>query len=110
MPKPLIDDELWTIVKALLPRRRTRLSVGRGRPRVSDRATLTGIVFVLRSGIPWKILPLEMSCEHVRYSALGHFDPSQSPRRNATPALGPRHPSHRGQARYSAGKAQADAS
>jgi transposase len=29
---------------------------------VSDRATLTGIVFVLRSGIPWKMLPREMGC------------------------------------------------
>jgi transposase len=62
MPKPLIDDELWTIIEALLPRRRRRVSVGRGRPRVSDRATLTGIVFVLRSGIPWKMLPREMGC------------------------------------------------
>jgi transposase len=62
MPKPLIDDELWTIIEALLPRRRRRASVGRGRPRVSDRATLTGIVFVLRSGIPWKMLPREMGC------------------------------------------------
>jgi transposase len=62
MPQPLIDDELWTIIEGLLPRRRRRVSVGRGRPRVSDRATLTGIVFVLRSGIPWKMLPREMGC------------------------------------------------
>jgi transposase len=29
---------------------------------VGDRAALTGIVFVLRSGIPWKMLPREMGC------------------------------------------------
>ena len=62
MPKPLLDDELWNIIELLLPRRRKRPKKGRGRPRVSDRATLTGIVFVLRSGIPWKMLPREMGC------------------------------------------------
>jgi transposase len=33
-----------------------------GRPRVPDRATLTGILFVLKSGIPWEMLPWEMGC------------------------------------------------
>ena len=62
MPKPLIEDELWRIIEPLLPRRRKRPKRGRGRPRVGDRAALTGIVFVLRSGIPWKMLPREMGC------------------------------------------------
>ncbi len=62
MPKPLIEDELWSIIEPLLPRRRKRPKRGRGRPRVGDRAALTGIVFVLRSGIPWKMLPREMGC------------------------------------------------
>lgn len=33
-----------------------------GRPRVSDRAALTGIVFVLKTGIQWECLPQEMGC------------------------------------------------
>jgi transposase len=33
-----------------------------GRPRVPDRAVLTGILFVLRSGLPWQMLPKEMGC------------------------------------------------
>jgi transposase len=33
-----------------------------GRPRVPDRAALTGIIFVLKSGIPWELLPQEMGC------------------------------------------------
>lgn len=31
-----------------------------GRPRVPDRAALTGIIFVLKTGIPWEYLPREM--------------------------------------------------
>jgi transposase len=30
-----------------------------GRPRVPDRAALEGIVYVLRSGIPWRMPPEE---------------------------------------------------
>ena len=33
-----------------------------GRPPVDDRACLTGIIFVLQSGIPWWMLPQEMGC------------------------------------------------
>ena len=33
-----------------------------GRPRIPDRAALTGILFVLRSGLPWQMLPKEMGC------------------------------------------------
>jgi transposase len=33
-----------------------------GHPGLDDRATLTGILFVLRSGIPWEMLPAEMNC------------------------------------------------
>jgi transposase len=63
MSKPLIDDELWNIIEALLPRPKRRRKKNPGRlPGVSDRAALTGIIFVLRSGIPWKMLPLEMGC------------------------------------------------
>jgi transposase len=29
---------------------------------VPDRAALAGIIFVLKSGIPWEMLPLEMGC------------------------------------------------
>lgn len=33
-----------------------------GRSRVDDRAALIGIIFVLKSGIPWEMLPQEMGC------------------------------------------------
>ncbi|MBP2314584.1 transposase [Azospirillum soli] len=34
---------------------------GRG-PRLDSRATLTGILFVLRTDIPWELLPVDMGC------------------------------------------------
>ena len=33
-----------------------------GRPRVPDRAALTGILCVLKTGIPWEYLPQELGC------------------------------------------------
>jgi transposase len=57
MTKALVTDELWSIVKPLLPAEQPKPKGGR--PRVSDRAALTGILFVLRSGIPWEMLPQE---------------------------------------------------
>jgi transposase len=56
----LISDELWAVIEPLLPPEPPKPKGGR--PRVPDRAALTGIVFVLRSGIPWELLPQEMGC------------------------------------------------
>ena len=61
MARPLVPDELWEVVQPLLPRQRARPGK-RGRPPVDDRACLTGIIFVLQSGIPWEMLPQEMGC------------------------------------------------
>src|SRR3954447_9392914 len=61
MAEPLVPDELWDAVAPLLPRHKARPGK-RGRPPVDDRACLTGIIFVLRSGIPWEMLPQEMGC------------------------------------------------
>ena len=57
----LVSDELWEQVAPLLPREPEPSPLG-GRPRVTNRQTLTGIVFVLRTGIPWQALPTEMDC------------------------------------------------
>ena len=60
MPKPLVTDEPWAVVEPLLPRQRPKPKGGR--PRIDDRAALTGVLFVLKSGIPWEMLPQEMGC------------------------------------------------
>lgn len=56
--KQLVTDELWAVVEPLLPK--YRRSPKGGRPRVPNRAALTGILFVLRTGIEWQMLPTEL--------------------------------------------------
>jgi len=60
MSKPLVPDELWEMIEPLLPPEPPKPKGGR--PRVPDRACLTGIVFVLKTGIPWEYLPQELGC------------------------------------------------
>lgn len=60
MAQPLVSDELWSVIEPLLPKH--ELHPEGGRPPVDDRRALTGIVFVLKSGIPWEMLPQEMGC------------------------------------------------
>ena len=62
MSQVLVDDDLWTRIEPLLPKRRPRNRQHAGRRPIPDRAVLTGILFVLRSGIPWKMLPKERGC------------------------------------------------
>ncbi len=60
MAKPLLDDGLWALIEPVLP----PVTVGPqgGRPRLDNRRVLTGILFVLKTGIPWEYLPQEMGC------------------------------------------------
>ncbi len=59
MTKQLVSDELWRIIKPLIPEEPPKKPEGGG-PRVNDRAALTGILFVLKSGVPWQMPPQEM--------------------------------------------------
>ncbi len=61
MAKPLLPDELWEIIEPLLPPLPPVGPKG-GRPPVPHRPVLTGILFVLKTGIPWEDLPVEMGC------------------------------------------------
>ena len=60
MARVLLTDELWARIEPLLPKRPPRPRGGR--PPLPDRAVLTGILFVLKTGIPWEDLPREMGC------------------------------------------------
>jgi transposase len=60
MAKPILSDELWAVIEPLLPP--VPVSPKGGRPRVPNRAVLTGILFVLKTGMAWDQLPLELGC------------------------------------------------
>lgn len=60
MSKSLVPDELWNRRAPLVPEEPPKAKGGR--PRVPDRACLTGIVVVLKSGMPWEMLPPELGC------------------------------------------------
>ena len=55
MVRELVPDALWQHVAPLLPPPRPKKKLGR--PQADDLAALEAIVFVLRSGIPWEMLP-----------------------------------------------------
>ena len=109
MGKPLVSDELWNAIAPLLPLAPPKPKGGR--PRVPDRAALAGIIFVLKSGIPWEMLPQEMGCgsgvtcwrrlrdwqqagvwvrlQHVLLNRLGEADQSDGSRASMDRARGP---------------------
>jgi transposase len=64
-----VRDELWEVVEPLLPVVKPAKT---GRPRVSDRAAFTAIMYVLFTGVPWKLVPTELgvsgSTAHERFS------------------------------------------
>jgi len=62
MAKPLLDDEVWMLIEPLLPPMKPRRFRYPGRKPITHRQALTGILFVLFSGIPWEMLPREMGC------------------------------------------------
>ena len=62
MAKPLVPDELWELIRPLLPAPKPRRFRYPGRKPIGDRDALTGILFVLKTGIPWEDLSAEMGC------------------------------------------------
>lgn len=56
----LVPDRLWKEIRPFLPPEPPKPKGGR--PRVPDRACLTGIVYVLRTGMPWRFIPKELGC------------------------------------------------
>ena len=62
MAKPLVSDALWKRLEPLLPPHKARRRRFPGRKPIDDRKALTGILFVLKTGINWEDLPQEMGC------------------------------------------------
>ena len=60
MAKELLSEELWGVLEPLLPVPPPRPKGGHCR--IATRAVLTGMLFVLQSGMPWERLPQEKGC------------------------------------------------
>ncbi len=60
MAKPILDDELWKLIEPVFPPPKKRRWRYPGRKPVDNRKALSAIIFVLRSGIPWEMLPQEL--------------------------------------------------
>ena len=58
----LVPDQLWAEIRLLLPPPKPRRSKNPGRKPMDPRRALTGILYVLKSGIPWEMLPQELGC------------------------------------------------
>ena len=58
MAKKRVTKALWKAIASLLPE--SKPSPKGGRPPVPNRASLEGILFVLKSGMPWQMLPTEL--------------------------------------------------
>jgi transposase len=52
-----ISDELWDNITDLLPNEKPRYTIGR--PIIPFRKIMDGILYVLRTGCQWKMLPKE---------------------------------------------------
>jgi transposase len=58
----LVPEELWKEIEPLLPSPKPRRFRYPGRKPMDRRRALMGILYVLRSGIPWEMLPQELGC------------------------------------------------
>lgn len=70
-----IPDELWVEIKNILPKEKPPKTIGR--PVVPYRKVLDGILYILRTGCQWKMLPKEYgsgSTCHRRFQEWNNLD------------------------------------
>ena len=58
MDRELVSDKRWEIIEPCLPPEPSKDKGGR--PRIRAREVLRGIIYVLKSGIPWRTLPKQL--------------------------------------------------
>ncbi len=59
MAEPILSDDLWQRIEPLIPKpkRRNRHVRYAGRRPVDARKVMAGIIFSLKTGVPWEFLP-----------------------------------------------------
>lgn len=57
MKESILSERLWKTVAPLIPQPKNRHKQYAGRKPSDPRRILTGIVFVLTTGVPWRVLP-----------------------------------------------------
>lgn len=62
MAKQILREDVWEQIEPHLPKLRRRRKRYPGRKPIGNREVLTGILYVLMTGIPWEYLPQEMGC------------------------------------------------
>jgi len=60
MAQPLVSEALWDCLEPLLPPLKPRRFRYPGRKPLDRRKVITGIIFVLKTGIPWEALPADL--------------------------------------------------
>ena len=70
-----IPDELWDEIRNILPSEKPINTIGR--PVVSFRKVLEGILYVLRTGCQWKILPKEYGSGSTRHRRFQQWSTSK---------------------------------
>lgn len=63
MSSRLLPDELWNEIEPFLPEPDPPSPEG-GRTPIENRVVLTCILFVLKTGIAWEDLPIELGCSY----------------------------------------------
>jgi transposase len=69
MHRHQLTDEQWTIVEPLIPSKHART----GRPPADRRQMLDGIMWILRTGAPWRDLPDRFGPHQTVYDYYSHW-------------------------------------
>lgn len=71
MPRMTLTDEEWSKIEPFLPKKRSKGFPGR--PRCDDRMIIEGILWVHRTGAPWRDLPVEFGPWRTVYSRFSRW-------------------------------------
>ena len=78
MARMMLSDAQWNIIDAILPK--SKIKGSPGRPRLNDRLVIEGILWIHRTGAPWRDLPPDFGpwptvySRFRRWSAKGVWD------------------------------------